>query len=229
MSEKKFGIDLGGLTSRPKPAEADAIRAADRAGDADAPTTPDRRRLPPGQQLVTDWPVLDLGCQPAVDHRDFQLVVGGLAERPLVWDWPTFAARATVDSVSDIHCVTAWSRFDNRWRGLPATALLDAAQPKPSARFVMVKSHDGYAANLPIAALRAPDAMIATHWNDAPLTRAHGGPARLVLPQLYFWKSAKWVRQFWFMDRDAPGFWEARGYHPLGDPWREQRTGPPSV
>ncbi|MEM6492154.1 MAG: sulfite oxidase-like oxidoreductase [Pseudomonadota bacterium] len=203
-----------------------------RRADADAqgPTTRDdqRRRLPPGQQLVTDWPVLDLGHQPAVDLRDFRLAIGGMVEQSVAWDWDAFAALGHVDSVSDIHCVTAWSRFDNRWRGLPTTALLDAVRPKPEARFVMVKSHDGYATNLPIEALRVPDGIVATHWNDEPLSRAHGGPARLVLPQLYFWKSAKWVRQFWFMDRDAPGFWEARGYHPLGDPWREQRTGPPS-
>lgn len=185
-----------------------------------------RRRLPPGQHLVKDWPVLDLGHQPAVDHRDWSLRVGGAVERPFTWDWPAFDEQPVVETVADIHCVTAWSRYDNRWRGVPFSAVLAAARPRADARFVMLKSYDGYATNLPLSALLKADALLATHWEGAPLTRAHGGPMRLVLPHLYFWKSAKWLRQIWFMDRDTPGFWEARGYHRLGDPWAEQRYGP---
>ena len=146
--------------------------------------------------------------------------------RPFEWNWDRFTAQIPVEMVSDIHCVTAWSRFDNRWRGLPFATLLAAAQPAPNAKFVMLKSYDGYATNLPLSALKTPDALLATHWEGERLSRAHGGPVRLVLPQLYFWKSAKWIRQIWFLEKDAPGFWEARGYHRIGDPWSEQRYGP---
>ena len=192
-----------------------------------APDPERRRRVPPGQSVVKTWPVLDLGHQPAVDKPDWSLTVGGWVERPLQWRWDDLATRATDEALSDIHCVTAWSRLDNRWRGLAFRTLMDWVRPRAEARFAVVKSYDGYATNLPIADLAAPGAMLATHWEGAPLTREHGAPARLIVPHLYFWKSAKWVRHIWFVDRDAPGYWERLGYHPRGDPWREQRYGGP--
>jgi len=182
-------------------------------------------RLPPGQRLTQDWPVLDLGLQPHVALDDWRLTVDGLVEHPFAWDWATFLAQPQLDRTSDIHCVTAWSRYDNRWQGVAARHLLALAQPKPEARFILFHSHDGYTTNVPLDRFDAPDAMIAHAWNGAPIERDHGGPARVVIPSLYFWKSAKWVRRVEFLAEDRQGFWEERGYHNRGDPWLEQRYG----
>lgn len=181
------------------------------------------RRLPPGQTLTRDRPVLDLGNQPNLSTRDWRLTAGGLVERPLDLDWAAFGRLATVETLSDIHCVTAWSRYDNAWRGVATRTLADVLRPRQAARFVILRCYDSYSTCLPIERFLDADALLATHWDGAPLARAHGAPVRLVLPQLYFWKSAKWLRHLWFTDRDVPGYWEARGYHALGDPWRQQR------
>ncbi len=196
-----------------------------RAGRLLVPAPPERRRLPPGQELVRDWPVLDLGTQPNLLPRDWRLTAGGLIARPIDWGWADLARQRLGESHSDIHCVTSWSRFDNRWGGLAAADFLAVVQPLATARFVRLRSYDSYATTLPLEDFAAPGVMIATHWDGQPLTRAHGGPVRLVVPQLYFWKSAKWLRHIWFTDRDAPGYWEARGYHRRGDPWRQERYG----
>jgi DMSO/TMAO reductase YedYZ molybdopterin-dependent catalytic subunit len=182
-------------------------------------------RLPPGQRLTADWPVLDLGLQPHVALEDWRLTVDGLVEAPFAWDWDTFLAQPQTDDTSDIHCVTAWSRYDNRWQGVAALHLIALARPKPEARFVVFHSHDGYTTNVPLERFAAPDALIAHSWNGEPIEREHGGPARVVIPSLYFWKSAKWVRRVEFLAEDRPGFWEERGYHNNGDPWSEERYG----
>lgn len=180
-------------------------------------------RLPPGQHLVKNWPVLDLGQQPHVPLDSWRLEVRGLVENQLTWSWKTFQRLEQSTKVSDIHCVTTWSRYDNEWRGVSTRDLLDEAMPKPDAAFVLLTSYDGYTTNLPLADFAAEDAILATHWEGEPITREHGGPMRLVVPHLYFWKSAKWLRRIELIDRDQAGFWERNGYHMYGDPWTEQR------
>jgi DMSO/TMAO reductase YedYZ molybdopterin-dependent catalytic subunit len=183
------------------------------------------RRLPPGQQLVRNWPILDLGTHPNVPAKEWQLTVAGLVEHPIRWSWSDLERQPVFRATSDIHCVTQWSRFDNRWEGVSARHLIETVKPKPAARFVMFKSYDGYQTNLPLAAFDDDDVLLATHWEGKPLAREHGGPVRVVVPKLYFWKSAKWVRNILFAEKETRGFWEVRGYHNFGDPWREQRYG----
>ncbi len=169
--------------------------------------------------------MLDLGSQPAVDPARWRLKVDGLVEMPLDWDWATFMAQPQVEDVSDMHCVTAWSRFDNRWRGVAMRHVLALARPLPAARFVLFHAHDGYTTNVPLAALLDDDVLLAHHWDGEPLTREHGGPVRALIPKLYLWKSAKWLARIELTARNRPGFWEARGYHDRGDPWTEERYG----
>jgi DMSO/TMAO reductase YedYZ molybdopterin-dependent catalytic subunit len=184
---------------------------------------PETDRLPPGQHLVKNWPVLDLGEQPVVSTDTWRLEVGGLVETPLDLSWAAFQALEQSTRVSDIHCVTTWSRYDNKWKGVATRDLLDLAMPKMQASHVMLTSYDGYTTNLPLADFAAEDAILATAWEDVPLTREHGGPMRLIVPHLYLWKSAKWLRRIDIMPADAAGFWERNGYSMYGDPWREQR------
>lgn len=184
---------------------------------------PETDRLPPGQHLVKNWPVLDLGEQPVVSTDTWRLEVGGLVETPLDLSWTAFQALEQSTRVSDIHCVTTWSRYDNKWKGVATRDLLDLAMPKQHASHVMLTSYDGYTTNLPLADFAAEDAILATAWEDLPLTREHGGPMRLIVPHLYLWKSAKWLRRIDLMPADAAGFWERNGYSMYGDPWREQR------
>jgi DMSO/TMAO reductase YedYZ molybdopterin-dependent catalytic subunit len=184
-----------------------------------------RRRLPPGQREVKNWPVLDLGVHPNVPAREWEMKVGGLVEKPVTWRFDDLMAQPQFSHVSDIHCVTAWSRYDNRWDGVSGRHLLSVVRPKPEARFIIFKSYDGYSTNVPLEHFDDEDVLLAHGWEGQPISRDHGGPVRIVIPKLYFWKSAKWVRHIWFTDKDAPGFWEVRGYHNLGDPWKEQRYG----
>jgi DMSO/TMAO reductase YedYZ molybdopterin-dependent catalytic subunit len=184
---------------------------------------PEVERLPPGQRAVKNWPVLDLGAQPNIDLKLWRLIVDGLVEKPVTLDWWKFQELPQSESTSDIHCVTAWSRYDNRWRGVLVSDLLALVRPKPEARFVLFQSYDTYTTNLPLAEFAVPDALLATHWEGEPLAVEHGGPLRVVVPQLYFWKSAKWVKRITFVAEDQPGFWEVRGYHNHGDPWEEER------
>ena len=180
-------------------------------------------RLPPGQRLVRDWPVLDLGVQPKVDTAQWELRVLGAVQEQATWDWAAFNALPQRREVTDIHCVTTWSRFDNEWAGVATRDVLAIVQPKPEARFVVLHSYDGYTTNLPLEDFAAADAIIAHSWQGQPLPVEHGGPVRLVVPHLYFWKSAKWLRRIELIGADRPGFWEERGYHDRGDPWTEQR------
>jgi DMSO/TMAO reductase YedYZ molybdopterin-dependent catalytic subunit len=184
---------------------------------------PEEERLPPGQRLTQDFPVLDLGVQPNLSTSDWSLSVGGQVKNQVKWSWADFMAQPQQEFVNDIHCVTTWSRYDNTWLGVPMKALLAAADPKPEAKFLMVKSFDGYSTNVPLADVDRDDVFLGHTWSGKPLTRDHGGPVRLVIPHLYFWKSAKWIRHITFMDKDQPGYWEARGYHMRGDPWPEER------
>jgi DMSO/TMAO reductase YedYZ molybdopterin-dependent catalytic subunit len=186
-------------------------------------TRPEEDRLPPGQHLVRDWPVLDLGIQPHIPTRVWKLDIFGQVENPVAVDWDAFLALPQTREVTDIHCVTTWSRYDNGWEGVLVRDLLDLVMPKPEARFVVLYSRDGYTTNLKLEDFAAEDAILAHSWEGAPLTREHGGPMRLVVPHLYFWKSAKWLQRIEFIASDRRGFWEERGYHNHADPWKEER------
>ncbi len=183
----------------------------------------DTQRLPPGQREVKNWPVLDLGVQPHVPVETWALKVDGMVENPITWSFADFSAQPQARRLSDIHCVTAWSRFDNTWDGVSTQHLLSIVKPKPEAKYVVQHSYDGYTTNVPIAAFADEDTLLAWKWENQPITREHGGPVRLILPKLYLWKSAKWLKRLEFINRDRPGYWEERGYHALGDPWLEQR------
>jgi DMSO/TMAO reductase YedYZ molybdopterin-dependent catalytic subunit len=183
----------------------------------------DKNRLPPGQVSTTKWPVLTYGETPRIDMQAWRFRLFGRVERETSLTWQDFMALPQVERVSDIHCVTRWSRFDNRWRGVLATELVNLARPRPAARFVMVHGYGDYSTNLPLQALASEEALFAFSHDGAPLTPDHGGPLRLVVPQLYFWKSAKWANGLEFMEQDKAGFWERNGYHRRGDPWTEER------
>jgi DMSO/TMAO reductase YedYZ molybdopterin-dependent catalytic subunit len=186
---------------------------------------PAQDRLPPGQRLVRDWPVLDLGVEPNVTPEKFKLDVDGLVETRLHLTLDEFMALPQTDSVSDMHCVTQWSRYDNHWRGVAARALLERVRPRPEARHVLFHSHDGYTTNVRLDQFDQPDVFLVHLWEGKPITRQHGGPVRVLIPRLYLWKSAKWVRRIELTANDRPGFWEVRGYHNNADPWQEERYG----
>src|SRR5262245_21996776 len=156
---------------------------------------PETERLPPGQHLVKNWPVLDLGQQPIISIDTWRLEVRGLVETPLDLNWAAFQALEQSTMVSVIHCVTTWSHYANTCKGIATRDPLDLAMPQPEADHIMLTSYDGYTTNLPLADFAAEDAILATAWEGLPLTRHHGGPMRLVVPHLYFWKSAKWLRR----------------------------------
>jgi DMSO/TMAO reductase YedYZ molybdopterin-dependent catalytic subunit len=188
------------------------------------PTSELAARIPPGQHLESGFPVLSAGPTPHVPTSawSFTLKVG---PRPLQrWTWDEFNALPQTQVTRDIHCVTTWSKLDTKWSGVLVDDVLAAAGlTDPPTGFVLAHSFDGYSTNVPLADLVGGKAMIATRYDDAPLEADHGGPARLLVPHLYFWKSAKWVSGLQFTARDEAGFWELRGYHMYGDPWREQR------
>ncbi|WP_377292104.1 sulfite oxidase-like oxidoreductase [Rhizobium sp. SG2393] len=184
---------------------------------------PETERLPPGQHLVKNWPVLDLGIQPQIPLNAWRLDVTGAVENRLSLNWDQFNALPTSTFVSDMHCVTTWSRYDNRWQGVSTHDLLDRAMPAENATHVLLTSFDGYTTNLPLVDFAADDAILATHWEGAPISTEHGGPMRLIVPHLYLWKSAKWLREIQFITADKAGYWERNGYHMRGDPWREER------
>jgi DMSO/TMAO reductase YedYZ molybdopterin-dependent catalytic subunit len=182
------------------------------------------KRLPPGQSLTSDFPVLSAGPTPHIRTEDwfFTLKVG---PKPLVrWSWAEFNALPQTKQTRDIHCVTKWSKLDTVWEGVLIDDILAAAGLEaPPTPFTLAHSYGGYSTNVPTADLVGGKAMIALRYGGKPLSPDHGGPARLLVPHLYFWKSAKWVSGLQFTERDEAGFWELRGYHIYGDPWREQR------
>jgi len=188
---------------------------------------PDRDRLPPGQVETRKWPVLHYGRVPSVDLDRWRFTVTGLVGQALELGWRDLNALPQQETLCDIHCVTRWSRFDNRFQGVPVQAILAAARPRAGAAFALVHAEEGYSTNLPLADLDRPANLLALRFAGEPLTPEHGGPVRLVVPHLYFWKSAKWVTGFELLAEDEAGFWERNGYHMRGDPWTEERYGRP--
>lgn len=184
-------------------------------------------RLPPGQSLTEKWPVLHAGTVPRFDPATWDFKIWGLVEQPARLTHAEFMALPTVHLRRDIHCVTAWSKLDVDFEGVPAKAVLALATPLTEAKFVMVRAEQGYETNLPIEYLLADDALFAYRADGADLTPEHGWPLRLVVPRLYFWKSAKWVRGLELMAKDRHGFWERNGYHNHADPWTEERYSSP--
>jgi DMSO/TMAO reductase YedYZ molybdopterin-dependent catalytic subunit len=186
-----------------------------------------RDRIPPGQSRTRKWPVLDASGPPDQDPVQWRFRVSGLAGKQTVWNREEFFRLPRVKVFADFHCVTRWSRLGNLWEGVSTRELLRlAGGALPSARFVMVRGYDrGWTTNLPLEDFLAEDALIALLHDGEPIPAAHGGPARLVVPRLYAWKSAKWVAGVELMEHDRPGFWEANGYHMRGDPWRQERYG----
>jgi DMSO/TMAO reductase YedYZ molybdopterin-dependent catalytic subunit len=180
-------------------------------------------RTPPGQTLTEKWPVLHYASVPHVDLGSWRLRIRGLCETPLALDWPALRALPAVQVSSDFHCVTSWSRLDNHWEGVRFSTLAAAAGMASAARFAMLHGLDGYATNVPVAALLEDHALVAWSWEGRPLEPEHGGPLRMVLPKLYAWKSAKWLCSIELTAHDRRGFWEERGYHNHADPWREER------
>ncbi|MBI3446561.1 MAG: sulfite oxidase-like oxidoreductase [Magnetospirillum sp.] len=211
------------MTDKDKLIAAKEQWAREGRGLTGAPASPSKRRLPPGQRETLDFPVLDLGDQPNLSTRDWSLSVGGMVDNPIRWDWRTFMAQPQTEIVTDIHCVTTWSRYDNTWAGVAARHLLQVVKPRPTAKFLLLRSYDGYTTNIPMARFDDDDVLLAHTWQGESLSREHGGPVRAMVPKLYFWKSAKWLRHITFSDRDTQGYWELRGYHDNADPWKEER------
>jgi DMSO/TMAO reductase YedYZ molybdopterin-dependent catalytic subunit len=180
-------------------------------------------RLPPGQKVVNDWPVLTYGGTPQIDLATWRLRIFGAVDREMELTWDQFQALPSATVTCDIHCVTAWSRMDNRFEGVLVQELLNHFRPLPSASHVMAHCYGGYTTNLPLFDLMRENVLLAYRHDGKELTPSHGGPLRLVVPHLYFWKSAKWLRGLEFIEKEEPGFWEVYGYHLRGDPWKEER------
>ncbi|MBI2528202.1 MAG: sulfite oxidase-like oxidoreductase [Candidatus Rokubacteria bacterium] len=180
-------------------------------------------RVPPGQVLTDKWPVLTYGLTPRFDPTRWSFRCFGLVEEEVRFSWEEFLALPRTEVVCDIHCVTRWSRLDNRFEGVPIREILKRVRPKPEARAVMIHADHGYTTNLPLDELVQDDVLLALRHDGRDLDPEHGGPLRLVVPRLYFWKSAKWLRGFEFLDVNPPGFWEVNGYHMRADPWKEER------
>jgi DMSO/TMAO reductase YedYZ molybdopterin-dependent catalytic subunit len=178
-------------------------------------------RVPPGQQLTTKWPVLSYGLTPRFDPARWTFRCFGLVEREVSWTWEEFLRLPRVTITSDIHCVTRWSRLDNEWEGVHVRTIVEACRPRPEATFVLQHADPDYTTNTAIEDLVDDDVLLALKHNGRDLEPDHGGPMRLVLPKLYFWKSSKWLRAFEFLDVNPPGFWEQNGYHMHADPWSE--------
>ncbi len=197
---------------------------------ADVIVSPDTRRagrIPPGQSRTRKWPVLDASGPPSLDLSAWRFEIRGLVGKEVRWSWDEFVNLPRVRVFSDFHCVTRWSRLGNLWEGVSTRTLIElAGGARPEARFVLVRGADrGWTTNLPLDHFLAEDALVALTHDGEPIPAEHGGPARLIVPRLYAWKSAKWVAGVELMKEDRPGFWEANGYHMRGDPWTEERYG----
>jgi DMSO/TMAO reductase YedYZ molybdopterin-dependent catalytic subunit len=180
-------------------------------------------RLPPDQVETQKWPVLDLGIHPRVPTHRWELAVTGAVLKPTVLRWDDLMALEQVEDVSDFHCVTKWSRMDVPWKGVRLADIIALAEPRPTARFVMCHAHDGYTTNIPLVEALKPDVLVVHQADGKPLTLEHGGPARVITPQLYAWKGAKWVKRLELLEQDKRGFWEERGYSNTAYPWRNDR------
>jgi DMSO/TMAO reductase YedYZ molybdopterin-dependent catalytic subunit len=185
------------------------------------PVDVDPSRVPPGQYVVDDFPVLSAGPTPRTPLSDWSFTIRGLVDEPLTWTWDAFRALPSETVDVDIHCVTKWSKLGTSWRGVSIDTLLERVDT--SAEYLLAWSDGGYTTNLPLEDVVDGKAWIAYEYEGEPLEPEHGGPARLLVPHLYFWKSAKWVRGLELREHDGPGFWERFGYHMYGDPWHEQR------
>lgn len=191
-----------------------------------SPDTRRDNRLPPGQQRTRKWPVLHYGRVPTLELATWTLEVQGLVEAPLSFTWERFRALPRIRVFSDFHCVTRWSRLGNIWEGVSAAEIMALAKVLPEARHVILHGYDdGWTTNVPLADFRGEDVLCADTHDGAPISADHGGPVRLIVPRLYAWKSAKWLRAIEFSAEDKPGYWERGGYHNYGDPWLEQRYG----
>jgi DMSO/TMAO reductase YedYZ molybdopterin-dependent catalytic subunit len=180
-------------------------------------------KLPVGQRQVTNWPVLDLGAQPTIPTSRWSLQVDGAVEEPLTLSWDDFQKLPQVEDVSDFHCVTSWSLMDQRWKGVQFSTIAALVRPLPSASHVMTYAYDGYTTNLPIEEALKDDVLLVHSVNGQPLPREHGGPVRMITPELYAWKGAKWIKRIEFLTEDRKGFWELRGYSNTAHPWRDDR------
>ncbi|HEY0793160.1 MAG TPA: sulfite oxidase-like oxidoreductase [Chthoniobacterales bacterium] len=180
-------------------------------------------RLPPGQHLTAGFPVLDLGVRPQVPLDEWTLELTGEVEHPVSLSWRELQDLPQFHDVSDFHCVTTWSKFDCQWSGVAFFTLLDLVRPRPGTRFLFVVGYDGYTTNVPLEPCMDEDVLIATAFKGTPISLEHGGPARMIIPKLYAWKGAKFVRSIEFRSTDIRGYWENRGYSDVGDPWTEDR------
>ena len=185
----------------------------------------DPKRLPPGQYLTEKWPVLHAGTVPQTDLSTWDFKVFGEVEEPTTLTYDELKALPQTEITVDIHCVTRWSRFDTSFKGVHWRELAKLAEPKPSARFVVAHAEQGFTSNVPFSLLEEDESLVAFEADGAPLTPEHGWPLRLVVPQRYFWKSAKWLRGLELLSADEPGFWERYGYHNDADFWKEERYG----
>ena len=183
----------------------------------------DESRIPPGQSVTDGFPVMTASFTPDIRTEKWTFTLKHGPRAVKTWDWQAFNALPQTTWKGDIHCVTHWTKLDTVWEGVTIDALLTDAKLEPPTDYTLATSQEGYTTNVPVADLIGGKAMIATRFGGQPLQRDHGGPARLLVPHLYFWKSAKWIRSLQFTDRDEAGFWELRGYHIYGDPWEEQR------
>ena len=188
-----------------------------------SPDTERKVRVPPGQRVTEKWPVLHYGSVPRIEIADWRFSISGLVKQERRLDYKEFTSLPRVKVFSDIHCVTRWSRLDNLWEGVSTGEIRELVEILPEARFVIVHSAGGFTTNLSWDDFFASDVLFALKHNEQALTPEHGYPLRLVVPRLYFWKSAKWVTGIEFVARDKPGFWESAGYHNHGDPWKEER------
>lgn len=188
-----------------------------------SPDTQRRDRVPPGQHLIDDWPVLHAGAIPRIDPASWSMTITGLVEHDRRLTLREFLALPMAKVRSDIHCVTTWSLLDSLWEGVGSSTVRDICPPLPSARFVIVHAAGNWTTNLSLDDFLQPDVLFAVRRNGRPIPPEHGAPVRLVVPRLYFWKSAKWVTGIEYTENDRPGFWESRGYHNRGDPWKEER------
>jgi DMSO/TMAO reductase YedYZ molybdopterin-dependent catalytic subunit len=186
-------------------------------------TSTPKPRLPPGQIVTRKWPVLHYGTVPSVDLARWRFTVSGAVERPIELSWEELQSLPQRETTCDIHCVTRWSRYDNVFGGVSVQELLRRAGVRPEGRFALVHAEQGFTTNLPLEDLDRPENLLALTHDGDPLTPEHGGPVRLLVPHLYFWKSAKWVKGLEILTEDYPGFWEQNGYHMHADQWTEER------
>ena len=190
-----------------------------------SPDTLRAERLPPGQRLTDRWPVLHHGSVYRIKPEEWKFRIHGLVEEERTLSYEEFTALPMVEVFSDIHCVTTWSRYNNLWEGVSTAEVKNLVKIKESARHVMAEGAGGFTANIPLENFFQQDALMALKHDGQPISAEHGGPVRLVVPRLYFWKSAKWLTGLRFMAENEPGFWEDAGYHMHGDPWKEERFG----